>query len=97
MVNALDEIKATTHILLQALRQSDLDKGYEAVSVLLMQGMTLLGPDHPAMQQFFPVWNAIERHISSGDTDKALGQTLVWSRQLDELIEILHEGPRHQA
>ncbi len=94
MVNALNEFKTTTEILLQALRTDDLEKAHEAVSVLLMQGMTMLGQEHPAMQQFFPVWNAIETHVTSGNVDRALGQAETWSRQLEEVIKIVQAGQR---
>ena len=89
MLNVLNEFKTTTGILLQTLRAGNLDKAHEAVSVLLMQGMTMLGQEHPAMQQFFPVWSAIESHVTSGKTERALGQTEIWNRQLDEVIEIV--------
>ena len=94
MINVLNEFKITTRILLQALRVGDLEKAHEAVSVLLLQGMTMLGRDHPAMQQFFPVWNAIETYINSEKLDRALGQAETWSRQLDEIIEILQAERR---
>lgn len=94
MLKVLIELKVTTDVLLEALRGGDLDKAHEAVSVLLMQGMTMLGRDHPAMQQFFPVWSAIEGHIGGGNVTRALGQSETWSRQLSEVIEIVRKAPK---
>lgn len=94
MSDALDQLKATTQVLLQALRNKDLDKGHEAISVLLTQGMTMLGRDSPVMQQFFPVWDAIEKHINRLNVADALGQTEIWDRQLDEVIAIVRSARR---
>jgi hypothetical protein len=94
MIKVLNELRTTTDILLLALREGDHGKAHEAVSVMLMQGMTMLGEQHPVMQQFFPVWNAIEIHISSGDNARALGQTETWKRQLEEVIEIVEANTR---
>lgn len=89
MVNLLNPLKTTTGMLLQALRAGKLNKAHEAVTKLAMQGVALLGHEHPAMQQFFPVWSAIESHISAGDTERALGHAEEWNRLLDELVKFV--------
>jgi K+/H+ antiporter YhaU regulatory subunit KhtT len=89
MLNALNELQITTDILLEALSRNDLDKSHEAISVMLMQGMDFFGPEHPAMQQFFPVWDAIKQHIDSGNVERAVGQTNTWKKQLQEVVEIV--------
>lgn len=94
MNSVLGELHATTQVLLEALRGGDLDKAHEAVSVLLMQGMTMLGAEHPAMKQFFPVWDAIQKHIAKGDSSSALGQADTWNRQLSEVMQIVRSQQR---
>jgi hypothetical protein len=92
MINALLSLDETTTILLNALRCSDEEKAYEAISVLLMQGMEFYGPDHPAMQQFFPVWDAIRSYIEVSDLNSAIEQSEIWQHQLHEVIEIVKKG-----
>ncbi|MBB5211501.1 hypothetical protein HNQ53_001719 [Microbulbifer hydrolyticus] len=53
MEDILNDLRATTEILLGAIRGKDDEKAYEAVSVLLFQGFTMLGKDYPTMQKFF--------------------------------------------
>jgi len=91
----LNDFKATTSTLVLALRSEDLDKAHEAVSILLMHGMSHLGPDHAAMKQFMPVWSRIEAHISEGKIENALGQAQLWSRQLDEVITLVENAGKN--
>lgn len=92
MLDVLNDLDATTDILLAALSNSDEDKAYEAISVLLLQGIETIGKDHPVMQQCFPVWDAIRNHIESLDLERAHSQTVTWKRQLGEVIEIVQNG-----
>ena len=89
MLNALRDVAITTEFLIKALEARDLDKAHEAVSIMLMQGMNQFGPQSAVMKQFFPVWDAIKRHIDQSDTDSALGQARLWSKQLQEVISIV--------
>lgn len=89
MMKALNELQSTTGVLYEALMRSDLDKAHEAISIMLMQGIDLFGQEHPAMQQFFPVWDAIRQHIDDSNVDRALAQTDTWKLQLTEVIEIV--------
>jgi hypothetical protein len=50
-----------------------------------MQCMTLLGPDSPVMQHFFPVMDTIKRRIDALDLEGALRQTVVFERQINEI------------
>lgn len=92
MAHILGELQSTTQILLEALREGDFSKAQEALSVMLMQGRDAYGPEHPAMNQFFPVWDAIKGHIDRADADRAIGQTEIWERQLAEVIEIVRDA-----
>lgn len=89
---ALRDLSITTDALVNGLAAGDLGKGHEAVSVLLMQGMNHFGPKSTAMQQFFPVWDAIKSHIDRGDATQALGQARLWNGQLHEVISIVTNG-----
>ena len=79
MLAALEELRKTTSILLSALNSFDRDKAHEAITIMLMQGMDFFGPKSTAMQQFFPVWDAIKvsrRQIRSHTrcrTDRDMG------------------------
>lgn len=92
MLTALRDLSITTDVLINGLAADDLDKGHEAVSVLLMQGMNYFGPKSSAMQQFFPAWDAIKNHIDRGDGPRAAGQARLWKTQLEELISIVTNG-----
>ncbi len=89
MLNELLELQTTTKILLVALVDNDREKANEAISVLLMQGTDWFGPEHPAMQQFFPVWDAIRSHLENGNVEQALNQSQTWDAQLSEVINLV--------
>ncbi len=92
MLQALEDLQNTTDILLGGLAASDDEKSLEAISVMLVQGMNHFGGESPAMQQFFPVWDAIKSHIDRSDFERALSQTTTWQNQLRELIETVKAG-----
>lgn len=89
---ALNDIDLTTNKILESLESDNLDKAYEGISIMLMQGMNHFGPQSPAMQQFFPVWDSIKSYIESKDMDSAIGQTKVWQRQLHEIISMVEQS-----
>ena len=91
-IAALRDIEVTTDVLLEAIQRPDEDKAHEAISVMLMQGLHVFGPEHPAMQQFFPVWDAIQRHIEASDMDLALSQTNTWKAQLLEVLDLVENS-----
>ena len=74
VLETLADLATTTQILTGHLSASDEDKSHEAISVLLMQGLHQLGPEAPAMQQFFPVFDTVKRRIDASDLEGALGQ-----------------------
>ena len=86
------EFRQATDILIDALARSDLEKAHEAVSVMLSMGMHYLGPDNPAFQQCFPVWDRLEKLISTEQLELARSQADTWSKQLDEVIEIVSKA-----
>ncbi len=92
MLAALRDLAQSTEVLTRSLDDHDLEKAHEAISVLLMQGLTYFGPESPAMQQFFPVWDAIKNHIDHRDVLRASEQVQVWDRQLHEVISIVEQG-----
>lgn len=92
MLTALRDLSITTDVLVNGLAAGNLDKGREAVSVLLMQGMNYFGPKSTVMQQFFPVWDAIKDHIDRSDGPRAMGQARLWKTQLEEVIAIVANG-----
>ena len=92
MLAALQELATTTDILIKALSDNDSDKAHEAISVLLMQGMDFFGQESTAMQQFFPVGDAIKSYINRHDVQRALSQSRTWKIQLHEVISIVKQG-----
>jgi hypothetical protein len=90
VAEVLNVFEETTGILLTALQASNLDKAHEAISVMLMQGMDMFGHEHPLMQQFFPVWEAIKTHIDTENIQSALSQTETWRQQLLEVRAIIN-------
>lgn len=85
MMQTLDVLLEKIGILKAALSDQDDDKAHEAVSVLLMQCMSLLGPDSPVMQHFIPEMDAIKRRIDAEDLEGGLDQTVIFERQLNEV------------
>lgn len=85
MMQTLDVLLETIGVLKAALSDQDDDKAHEAVSVLLMQCMSLLGPDSSVMQHFFPVMDAIKRRIDAEDIEGGLEQTVIFERQLNDI------------
>ena len=92
MLRALQELLITTDILTTALSSGNLEKGHEAIFVMLMQGTDMFGAESAAMQQFFPVWDAIKGHVDRGDPEQALEQSNVWMLQLREVLSIVNHG-----
>jgi hypothetical protein len=92
MLNAFDDLGQTTQILINALLRGDNDKSFEAITILLQQGLTYFGAESVVMQQFFPVFDQIKRHIDAADLNSALGQTRVFERQLNEVVELVRNG-----
>lgn len=91
MLLALEELSRTSDVLLNALSLDDEEKSHEAISVILMQGIELLGRRSTAFQQFLPVWEAIRSHIDRGDLSRALGQAQTWKAQLLEVISLVRQ------
>jgi len=83
---------ATTHILVEHLTRSDEENSHTAVTVLLMQAFTSLGPESVAMKQFFPALEAIKRRIDDSDFESALKQARLFGRQLQEIIDLGSAG-----
>jgi 3-hydroxyisobutyrate dehydrogenase-like beta-hydroxyacid dehydrogenase len=92
MLNALDDLGQTTKILINALLSGNNAKSHEAITILLQQGLSYFGAESVVMQQFFPVFDQIKRHVDGGDLSSALGQTRVFERQLNEIIELVRNG-----
>ena len=92
IIFALKDIDFTTNKIIESLESGDLDKAHEGISIMLMQGMNHFGPQSPAMQQFFPVWDSIKSYIESKDLDSAIGQTKIWQRQLHEIISMVEQS-----
>jgi len=89
LLEAWNDLSATTDVLLASLEASDEDKAHEAVSVMLMQGLNYFGSNSVAMKQCFTVWDAIKLHIDRSDLTRALSQARRWRAQLDEIISIV--------
>ena len=92
MLSALRELATTTEILIKGLKNNNLEKANEAVTILLMQGMDYFGAESVAMKQFFPVWDTIRKHLDRGDVGQALGQSQLWKSQLFEVMSIVEKG-----
>jgi hypothetical protein len=92
MLNAFNDLGLTTQVLINSLLKGDTAKSQEAITILVQQGLAYFGAKSVAMQQFFPVFDQIKRHIDATDLNSALGQTRVFERQLNEVVELVRNG-----
>lgn len=86
---AIDMLLDTVGILSSALESKDDNNAHEAVTILLMQCMTTYGPEHPVMQQFFPVLDTIKRRIDAMELDAAQRQSQIFAEQLREVKDLV--------
>ena len=93
-VVALRALVPLTETVIDRLRKGDEDDAHTALTVLLVTALQSFGHRSIAMKQFFPVLDAIKSAIDASNLERALGQTLVFRAQLDEVIEIVQTGTR---
>jgi hypothetical protein len=94
---ALQALLKLTDVVVDHLTRGEGEKAHAALTVLLMAALGSLGPESFAMKQFFPVLNAIKKHIDASDLGRALNQTHVFKAQLKEIIDIVQAGPLSSA
>ena len=70
-VSSIDDLIETAEILRDAVLAKDKDKGFEAVTVFLMQFMGAFGSSQNMVTKMFPVVEGLKDHILSGDLEKA--------------------------
>jgi hypothetical protein len=70
-VSSIDDLIETAEILRDAVLAKDKDKGFEAVTVFLMQFMGAFGSSQNMVTKMFPVVEGLKDHILSGDFEKA--------------------------
>jgi hypothetical protein len=91
-ITALETIQQTVGILAEALSETDEDKPFEAVTILLMQVTDIYGEGHPVFQQYCPVIENIKQRIDCGDREGALRQTTIFGDQLREVVQIVQNS-----
>ena len=89
---ALDSLSETLLILSQKLTEADEDDSHEALSILLMQGLELFGPESVLMQQLFPALDAIKNQLDTSDYGTAMYQTDRLWEQLDQVRALVRAG-----
>lgn len=85
MMDNLDVVLETASILKTALKSQDRGEAHEAVTVMLLQGMGLFGPESLAMEPFFPVMEATKRRIDGMDLPGSSRQVGLFETQIGEI------------
>ena len=88
----IENLLNTMGILVNALISENNEKSHEAISVLLLQVIDIYGTDSLIYQQYFPVIDAIKNQIDAFNYSAALNQSQVFSRQLNEVKNIILSG-----
>lgn len=70
-MSSIDDLIETAEILRDAVLAKDKDKGFEAVTVFLMQFMGVFGSSQNMVTKMFPVVEGLKDQILCGDFEKA--------------------------
>jgi len=70
-VSSIDNLIETAEILRDAVLAKDKDKGFEAVTIFLMQFMGAFGGSQNMVTKMLPVLESLKDHVLSGDFEKA--------------------------
>jgi hypothetical protein len=70
-MQALNELVTTLEVVRDAVTDKDRDKGFEAVTVFLMQFQGVFGHSIEFMGQMFPLLEDLKNHIQSESFDQA--------------------------
>lgn len=89
----IDFLIETTEILQAAIQAKDREKGFEAVTILLMQFVDTYGFGSNVFQTMFPFLEALKDRIEADDFDDADNGTralLMKLRSIKEASEVPH-------
>ena len=70
-MSPIDSLIKTAEILRDAVLAKDKDKGFEAVTIFLMQFMGAFGGSQNMVTKMLPVLESLKDHVLSGDFEKA--------------------------
>jgi len=70
-VSSIDNLIETAKILRDAVLAKDKDKGFEAITIFLMQFMGAFGGSQNMVTKMLPVLESLKDHVLSGDFEKA--------------------------
>ena len=70
-MSPIDSLIKTAEILRDAVLAKDKDKGFEAVTIFLMQFMDAFGDSQNMVSKMLPVLESLKDHVLSGDFEKA--------------------------
>ena len=70
-MSSIDDLIETAEILRDAVLAKDKDKGFESVTVFLMQFMGVFGSSQNMVTKMFPVVEGLKDQILCGDFEKA--------------------------
>ena len=70
-MSPIDNLIETAKILRDAVLAKDKDKGFEAVTIFLMQFMGAFGGSQNMVTKMLPVLESLKDHVLSGDFEKA--------------------------
>ena len=70
-MSSIDNLIETAEILRNAVLAKDKDKGFEAVTVFLMQYMGTFGGSPNMLTKMLPILEGLKDHILSGDFENA--------------------------
>jgi hypothetical protein len=70
-MSPIDNLIETAKILRDAVLAKDKDKGFEAITIFLMQFMGAFGGSQNMVTKMLPVLESLKDHVLSGDFEKA--------------------------
>jgi len=89
-MESINNLIETLEVVRDAVWAKDKDKGFESVTILLMQFMDTFGHSKNLVTKTFPVLEELKNHIQSGEFEEAnpvVLALLVRFRQVKEAME----------
>ena len=90
----IDDLITTLEIVRDAVWSKDKDKGFEAVTIFLLQFMDVFGHSPSFTSKMFPILEELKDRIQAGDFDEANSSVLallVRMRQVKEALSASKE------
>lgn len=96
-MDEIDHLIETLEILRDAISAKDSEKGFEAVTILLMQFMGTFGHDPAVFAQVFPLLEQLKVEIQSRNFDEAEVIVLALLAKFRQVKEIVDDPDREMT